>query len=444
MKAKLRAIVFLAAGILLCGGLLTWLLLPPAASVSTEAAATVYEVVNVPLTDLEAVKVENAQASFAVLNAPQGAEMVSESTGTYDESQLRALLYAAGHISGSRKVSDPKTFDGYGFSKPRATVTLYLADQTRKRFQVLMDNPAGQSTYLYAEDEQAIYLIPQEIAALFLRTEKDFLNHTVFPLSTQEDFDKIRQISLYYQSGGRDYTLEQTDQGFFLTAPVHLRLARAEVLNNLLYPLMQLYADEVVATNANLADYGLAQPELEISLTLDTKTIHAVLARTEGNRCYLAEKGGSVVYRLDDAPMLMLLQDYTALLGSGIVRYAAGDITDITLTDQGASLFVPFSSDETAPTAKVGSVSIPAEVQAQLMQALNQLTPVAELNESVTNEPVFQWTANLRSGVRETVALIGITEDVYAVAINGEATFATDAAALQRLHAVWDSLNALE
>ncbi|NLV58528.1 MAG: DUF4340 domain-containing protein [Clostridiales bacterium] len=444
MRAKQHAVVVLLICVALLGALLGWLLYTPAQKAAQEQAATVYEVVNLPLAELTAVKVENAETAFAVLNSAEGVEMLSQTDNEYDEAQLRAFLYAAGHITGSRKVTDRGTFDGYGLAQPRATVTLYRSDNTQLRYRVLMDNPVDQSTYLYAEADDAIYLVPREIALLFLRTERDFISHQVLPLRSQDDVDKIRQIDVYYHGTGRNYSVEQTDQGFYLTAPVPMRLSRLNVISALINPLMQLYADQVVATDADLSAYGLDQPEMEIALTLDGETAHALLRRIEGNQCLMAEKGGTVIYRLDDAPMLMLLQGYTTLLGGGIVSYETGGITDIAFSVEGQSLAVRFSAEGAAIATPLGSVELSGDVQTRLRQALNQLTPVAELSSPKEANPVIRWTASLSTGAQETVVLWPLTTDIYAVSVNGTAAFATDAVAVQRVMTLWDDLTALE
>ncbi len=444
MKDKRRTIWGLVIVVALLGTLLGFLLYQPLTATTEEAAALVYEVVNLPLSALTAVKVENETTAYAVLNGTEGVEMVSKYNHAYDEAQLRAFLYAASHISGSRKVTDQATFKGYGTEQPRATVTLYRSDDSQLQYQVLADNPLDQNTYFYAVDEQAVYLIAREIAALFLRTEQDFVSRTVFPLRTQEDFDAIDRISITYHGAGRDYTVEQTDQGFYLTAPVQLRLSRTLVYTELLNPLLQLYADDVVATQADIAQYGFDAPEMEIALTMNGQTKRALLLRTENNQCLLAEVGGTVVYRLEDVPMLMLMQDYTVLLSGGITTYTSEDLADLSLTSGERSLFITFTGSGAGVSAQMDGTPLPQTLQNQLIKTLSQLTPTAEITASIAEEPTFAWTATLRKGTQEKVSIIPATADLYVVSINGTAHFATDAAAVQRVQALWDALISLK
>lgn len=444
MKTKIRAALALAVCVAVLGVLLAYVTYTPPQTAAEGQAAAVYAVVDRSPADILAVKVENAAAAYAILNSQSGLEMVSTAAGNYDAAQMRALVYTAGHISGSRKVTDAQTFGNYGLSTPRATVTLYLSDQTELRYRVLADHALEQSTYLYAEWEQAVYLIPREVAALFLRTQQDFISHTIFPLRAREDYAEIRQIELAYHGNGRDYTVQRTDQGDYLTAPVRLRITQERMTADLLDPLLQLYADEIVATQADLAQYGLDNPALTVTLTVGQKTYRAAFVREQDGHCLMADPAGDVVYRLEDAPLLMLLQDYSTLLGSGVVYYTAGELTDVTLTNGGQSLFMPVSGSGDTLSMQLGAQTLPKTLQTQLLEALNGLTPVGELAENVTGEPVFQFTARLRTGAQETVALIPVAQGMEAVSINGTSAFVTDGDALLTLQAVWDALIALQ
>ena len=445
MKAKKRAVVVLALCVAALSALLGWLLYRPQAEAPAVQAATVYEVVNLSPADIAAVKVENAKENFAVLNGASGVEMISQTAASYDAAQLRALLYAAGHITGSRKVTEESAFNGYGLATPRATVTLFLADGSQRRFLVLAENPLENSAYFFDESARAVYLIPGEVAELFLRTAQDFISHTVFSLYSREDDSQIRQIMVEYHGNGRDYSLERTDQGFYLTSPVRLRLSQANVYANVLDPMVQLYADQVVATNADLAQYGLTKPELSITLTLkDGSTQRAVFLRTADHQCLMADPAGTVVYQLDDAPVLMLMQDYTALIGTGIVSYTGGDLQDVTLAVGGESVFLTWEGSGADLIVRKGEAQLSQEQSAQLLAALNGLTPVGELSTVPTVAPAIQFTARLRSGTQETVALLPLDNDYYAVSINGTAAFATDVKACKALQAVWESLTAAQ
>ena len=172
MKALKRSVIVMGAVCVLLGALLAFLLLwaPPAAVTSGETAVETF--VDVPLSRLAAVMIENRKTSYAVMQTPAGPEVISRFQADYDDTQLKALLYAASHLSGSRKNTDASTFSNYGIDAPRATVTLVLADQSKRVVQVLAPNPVDGNVYLYDADGGAVYLASASVAELFLGTSR--------------------------------------------------------------------------------------------------------------------------------------------------------------------------------------------------------------------------------------------------------------------------------
>lgn len=438
MKAKLRAVVALAVCTALLSGALVWLSQEPEA-VKPEAAA-VYEVMNVNVADIAAVKVENEQEAFAVMQGPDGLEMVSSQGGSYDLLQLRAFLYAAGHISGSRRIADEAAFAAYGMNAPRATITLYLSDGSLRTCLLLAENPLDQNSYFYSSADNAVYLIGKNIAELFLRSSKDFYSHTLFSLKTREDYAKVEQVTVSYGKTGRDYTMAQTEQGFYLTAPLSQRLSRSAVYANLLDPLLALYADEVVAAGAALADYGLDQPDLQVMLIVNGQAESAVFKREADGYCLMAEAGGSTVYRLAEEPFLMLSQDYTALMDGRVLTYTSDALDELTLLKNGQTALLEFSREDGGVTVRQNGAALAQDMVTRLMSALNQLSLVGELTTDVTGESLFSFTARLHNGAEEQVEFIPVAQDVYAVSVNGAAHFATDSASLEALGQLVDDL----
>ncbi|NLA53676.1 MAG: DUF4340 domain-containing protein, partial [Clostridiales bacterium] len=330
MKTKLRLVFALALLNLILAGMILLLFQSEPAQTTSAAVNTVYEVTNFSASDILAVKVENEQTSFAVMQNGPTLEMVSINRGEWDQSQLRAFVYAAGHISGSRKVQDEAKFDAYGLDSPRSDISIFMADGSEKKYRVLADNPLDRSTYFYSQEDNAVYLVAREVADLFLRTEKDFVSHTVLWVKSEADYADIEKISIRLMGKGRDYTVEKTDRGYFLTSPVFIRLPQERVLADLLGSILRLYADDIIDIRAQPAAYGLDEPDMILSVTGNNQTQTAVFRLEQNNTSLMAQPEGSVIYRLDADPVVMLMQDYTTLMGSSIINYRAGELADLT------------------------------------------------------------------------------------------------------------------
>lgn len=441
MKTKLRLLIGLITMNLLLALLIGFLLQNKEREPVTAELTTVYEVTNISAADILAVKVRNAQANYALMqNGPQ-LEMISSSQGDWDQAQLRAFLYAAGHLSGSRKVDDKTKFDALGKDNPRADITIFLADGSERMYQVLADNPLGESTYFYSRDSQAVYLVAKEVAGLFLRSEKEFLSHTVFSLKTEADYAAVQKIGIRLFTGGRDYTVEKMDRGYYLTAPVFLRLPQERVLNDLLGSILRLYADEIISTQAELSAYGLDKPDMELSLTIRDKTESALFRLEENGTCLMAQPGGTVIYRLLADPVLMLMQDYTTLMGASLFTYTPSELADLTLSQGEKTAFIEFTGSDEKTSLSIEGIKLSEEKSVMLMKAVNGILPVGELSGSVSAAPDMILKAGFKNGFTETVGFIPIDSGLYAVSIGGKTAFAADDGSVKTLFDMLDKLS---
>ena len=442
MKTKKIAALSLLIVNVLLGAWLALLLAgrqaAPQAAV-TAPEAVIHTVTDFSVADVAAIMIKNQSTSYAIMQNGTQVEMLASVPGNYDPGQMRALVYAVSSITSSRKIEDESTFTQYGFSSPRAQVTIYLADGSAEVLSVLEDNPLDASCYLYSQAHNAVYLVSSSVTDLFLRSEQDFLSHTVFSLRSADDLPNLSRVTLYPKNG-RTYTLSSTDQGYYITAPIRHRLAADQVYTNVYVNLVTLYADEVVASNASLSDYGLDKPDLEVQITMGDKTERAVFVLSENDTALMAQKGGSTVYRLADTPVLMLMQDYTALLGGSIVSYGAGDIAEMTIEQGGRSATLTFTGSSTELIVKNGDKTLDRESVSSVLQAVNQLLPYAELTGSVQGETELTMTMLLRSGTQERIELMDIGQGLYAVSVNGEINFATGAESFNQLSALLDTL----
>ncbi|MDR1967048.1 MAG: hypothetical protein LBQ36_10080, partial [Synergistaceae bacterium] len=66
----------------------------------------VFEITSLSASEVGAVAVSNSAASYGLLNDPSGIRVVSGASGDYSASELRAFVYAACHLSGTREIKD--------------------------------------------------------------------------------------------------------------------------------------------------------------------------------------------------------------------------------------------------------------------------------------------------------------------------------------------------
>ena len=436
MKTKLRLLFLMIAVNLILAGLVLLLSQNTTMETSNQAVTTVYEVTNISASNIFAVKVENELASYAVMQNGPALEMVSMNSGEWDESQLRAFVYAAGHISGSRMVEDETKFSDYGLDNPRSHITIFMADGSEKIYLVLANNPLDRSTYFYSKEDKAVYLVARDVAELFLRSEKDFLSHTVFMVKSEADYPSVEKIEVSLLGKGRDYTVEKTDRGYYLTSPVFIRLPQERVMNDLLGSILRLYADEIIDMGTKPAAYGLDEPDMVLSVTGNNQTQTAVFRLDQNNESLMAQPEGSVIYRLDADPVLMLMQDYTTLLGSSLISYKPAELADLTIIAGERRLFIETTGTGENTALQIDGKKLTEGEAAMVMKAVNSIPPVGEVSGTFSSLPIISMKAYFKNGTTEMVDFILLEEDRFAVSIDGKTAFATNGQAVQALRDV--------
>ncbi len=435
MKTKIKAVKILAV-LCLCFGaatLLLWRYAPAAAGETQDTA--VYEITNIPVGEITAVGVTNGKASFGVMQqGGQPLEMVSNVKGSYDQAQLRALIYAACHLTGSRKNTDPDSWEAYGYGSPQAMVSLFKADGTTVNFAILTQNPIDQNYYVFSQDEQAVYLVSKKEAELFLREEKDFFNRSIFPVITAANYSGVESVKLEFGGHGRDYTLEQQGGVFRLTSPIVQRVPTSAVLQELLGYISALYSDEFIAENADLNQYGFDAYTLKISLIFEGQPYTALLLDQGGDTCLMANPDTGAVYRVTRSNLSLLTRDYLTLLDGAAYAYSIGDLRSVAVITGGQETLFELSGQGEALTAVSGSLRLNAAQVPQMMQAFSaKIQSEIPPDEPVQGQPVLTLSFTLQSGSIEQVEFIPKSKELCYVRINGVTNFTTSAAVIQQI-----------
>lgn len=437
MKAKRWAVWSLALVFCALCGLAGLLAYRPAVVETAAEAPSVYEMTKLPLQELAAVTLQNEKGKFSVMQGQDGPEMIAKTAGDYDASQLRTLLYAVCNLAGSRRIDDPAQFDRYGLQSPRAEITVMTVDGGKQRLSLLAENPVDGGGYVYLHEENAVYLVAGPVAELFLRGETDFLSHTIFPVSSPADFPKVERVKVAFGGNGRDYTVEKTEKGYYLTAPISMRLGRAAVTGTLLDSVAALYADEVVDSGADLRAYGFDKALFTLELRVEGKDYTALFARHEELGYLMAEPVGGMVYRIEGDVVRILMQDYTALLGGVVASYSAGDIAQIHAASAQGECFAEFSGSGETLLIRAGETQLEREQQNALLAALNGLTAAGELTRKTQGEAELRLGVTMRNGSTEELRLIPADPMYVAVQIDGQAHFVTTREAADALAAAF-------
>lgn len=435
MKALKQSLAVLSVLCLLLTALLVLLLVSKPQTAAQQDAPAVETVTDIPLTELAAVTVQNQQTAFAVMQTPDGVEMISGTQADYDPAQMQALLYAAAHMSGSRRNTDESTFAAYGIDQPRATVEIVTTDGARRTLLILMTNPIDQNVYVYDSESRSVFLVSASVAELFLRSDLEFMSHMPLPIRSVGDFSSIRSLEMEFSGDTRSYAVACTDTSYFLTSPIHQRVPSTVVVSNLFFPLLSVYADAFVAFGADLSDWGFEQADLRMTLKTDGETVELWFLRGEEGTCLMAQPQTGHVYTVDASVLDALTFDYTLLTGGTAVYYGAGDLSEILfdLPERQIALEISGTGEELRMTLD-GKTLKDEEIRA-VLSAINSIPIVAETSggQALPEEKMLAMTVRTASGVTEVTSFAPMGNGLCYVTIQGDTNFAAADADVQRL-----------
>lgn len=434
MKALKRAVVCMGLLCAALGAALAFLLqYTPQTMVAADETA-VETFVEIPLSQLAAVMIENQHTSYAVMQTPSGPEVISQAQAEYDETQLHALLYAATHLSGSRKNTDASTFANYGIDSPRATVTLHLADGSQRVVQVLITNPIDQNVYMYDAQKEAIYLVSASVAELFLRDELELMSHMPLPIREVSDFGSIRSIEMQFSGDTRDYAISCTDTSYFLTAPIHQRVPSTAVVSQLFLPLLSVYSDSFVALNADLSQWGFDDADLRLTLQTYQGETQLWFTYAEDGTCLMARPDTGNVYTVDASVLQALTFDYTLLTGGTAIYYGAGDLQRLIFDLPDGQIIAEIEGDGDEASITLDGKQLSAQEMNAFLSALNSIPIAGETQEPSTDlTPAFSVTATLRSGAVEVTSFAPAVDGYSYLTVMGDTHFVVKTDDLQSL-----------
>lgn len=426
MRALKRSIAMLSAFCLAMTALLVSLLVCRPQPAARQEAAAVETVTDIPLAELAAVIVENRQATFAVMQTPDGVEMISATQAAYDPAQMQALLYAAAHMTGSRRNTDESTFAAYGINQPRATVQIVTTDGARRTLQILMTNPIDRSVYVYDGDSRSVLLVSASVAELFLRSDLEFTSHSPLPIREVADFSSIRSLTMEFAGDARSYAVACTDTNYFLTAPIHQRVPSTAVVSNLFVPLLSVYADSFVAFGAELSDWGFDQAALRLTLETDEGVFPLWFVRREDGSCLMAQPETGNVCTVDADVLDALTFDYTLLTGGTAVYYGAGDLSEILFDLPQRQLALEVSGAGETLGMTLDGRALTAQQMRTLLNAMNSIPIVAEVTaaQAAEEETLLAMTVRTASGVTEVTSFAPMGNGLCSVTIQGDTNFA--------------------
>lgn len=191
----------------------------------------------------------------------------------------------------------------FGLEKA-ASFTLVMKDGTKHTLFTGKETPSKQGYYLKTDDSDAIYMVASVFARKLILDRTDLMAGNLVEFA---ETGKIKEITIE-KKGEKVVTLEadfsaQSDnanKAWNLTYPLKCSANTTEV-DGLITTVTGLTVYDIVeAEGANLADYGLDNPVLKVTMTDNKGTQHFALGNQDGRYYYCTIGDSTAVFKVSN------------------------------------------------------------------------------------------------------------------------------------------------
>ncbi len=183
----------------------------------------------------------------------------------------------------------------YGLDNPRVTATFYLQDGASRTIMLGDTVPTGNYVYIKQKAVPDISLVPASIADDLTKFPSDLRDRTVITV----DKSAIRKIQLKY-ADRENIVCQKTETEWNLLEP---RGAKGEkgAIEKIISDLDDLKVDRFIAEEAeDVSIYGLSQPQIEATVTLDDGVEKSLLiGKEEDGSVYVKRALDKAVYSVN-------------------------------------------------------------------------------------------------------------------------------------------------
>jgi hypothetical protein len=226
-----------------------------------------------------------------------------------DETEVTGLVTNLGTMEADRTVDDnPKDLAKYGLAQPRVELAFTAGDKTPRKLLIGAKTPTGGGLYAKLANDNKVILIPAYLESTFDRTTFQLRDKSILKI----DRDKVDSFEIATAASGSGktatpgVTMKFAKQGesWKMTAPVAARTDSSAV-DNIIGRLATGQMKALTAQDASAADlakYGLAKPEIQVTLGAGSARSGLLIGKAaEGTDLYAKDASRAIVFTLEKA-----------------------------------------------------------------------------------------------------------------------------------------------
>lgn len=238
---------------------------------------------------------------------------------TYSQSEMAAYVSSLNSFVGCTLVSENANLSDYGLDSPEFTVTITKTDGSQKVVYIGKLTPDGENCYVCAQGSNTVYMAGYNKYYVASKNGNDFIDDRLIEVGLKdlESVSFSRKRDSVNLSGKCSYDDSNGSFAVYFNKPY--TIDSSEYFNKLIENLCTLSADDYEnATNENLSKFGLAIPEVSISLMVKGGKTYSLTFSTAKEGFYYGRLNGmGKIFKVDadrfellETPLLKLINDY--------------------------------------------------------------------------------------------------------------------------------------
>ncbi len=486
MSKKVRNIIIGLVILVVLGGLLTVLLLTQRSGDTGTTSSSVYEAEMIKLVekeqdDITSIKIRNALDSYTISANGEGGFTVPELGDFPQEAESFDLTVArAAGMSASDEVET--TLDNvakYGLDDPQAEIDVTFSDGSTFGIYVGDVAPSDKGYYVQVKGKNSVYIASDNMTSYFLVSRYNYVDPNINQYDDTSSAPTVTEMTIERPDLDEPITITKGDpvpeddplasvkSEYHLTSPFHSDLDK-EAGEAEINSFFTLRADAVVMTaptDEQLAEYGFDEPSMVITVKASDGSTHTLTAGApiycnedpdeveEGHvheieYYYLTYDDKDIVYQITATTLTWMDLNLLDIVSQYVLTPVITDVASIDVTVDGESYTIELTSqtkEATESGAEDSEELTSAMVNGHAVEGLNNFKDFYQflirvsveslVDEEPTESPRMTITYHYKASLNQeddVLEFIPYGERKVAVALNGEASFVTRSAYVDR------------
>ncbi len=325
--------------------------------------------------DITAIAISNKNARFGLIHQEGRLILEPNQADTpLSNEAMQSFLFRLSKLNARAEIKRKKELAPYGLNPPAAKVTIILESGEKIRLFLGKQNQFDGTYYIKLEADEAIYLLADEDAGLFLSDPSDFTDNLVLPRIDLRNLNSLKSIKVSF--GSEDlppFKIEnQGDFIFGITEPITSTLDYERVLSDLIFPVLSLAPVRRVEKSSPLIVPG--SEDLRLRIKLDERFYELAFFRQENGAVLLTRKGSSPVFELGDESVPFLRLHYLDLMNDSIYHCNISEIKSMVVKDldSGIDYVIHITGDSVELKGNINGLSLDYPRMMELFDVLLQ------------------------------------------------------------------------